>query len=177
MKKLLVKLLFNQYQRAILWQALQFSNHTYERRGMRSGAVATRKVMNEVAPLLAPDPKPLTREDVEAVVRDVIKEFIDKNEATDVRNENIVDKLLHNAETIDPKECESCDKRDKCVLFNVVIAPVMELIAEQEKSAAGDDTAEAPEPTTQEPEEKTEEVENKSEETELSPEDNIMKEI
>lgn len=166
MKKLLVKLLFNQYQRAILWQALQFSNYTYERRAMRSGAVATRKVMNEVAPLLAPDPKPLTREDVEAVVRDVIKEFIDKNDATDVRNENILDKLLHNAEVIDPKQCESCDKRDHCVLFNVVIAPVMELIAEQEKSAAGDDTTEAPEPTTQEPEEKTEEVENKGEQAE-----------
>lgn len=166
MKKLLVKMLFNQYQRAILWQALQFSNYTYERRGMRSGAVATRKVMNEVAPLLAPEPKPLTREDVEAVVRDVIKEFINKNEATDVRNENILDNLLKRAEKVDPKECETCDKRDKCVLFNVVIAPVMELIAEQEKSDAGNDIAEAPEPTTQEPEKKTEEVENKSEQAE-----------
>lgn len=122
--------------------------------------------MNEVAPLLTTDPKPLTREDVEVVVRNVIKEFINKNEATDVRNENILDELVKSARIIDPKECENCSHRDNCVLFKVIISPVMELIAEQEKSAAGDDTAEAPIPTTKEPEEKNEEVENKGEQAE-----------
>jgi len=166
MKKILVKLLFNRYQRAILWQALSFSNHTYERRGHRTAAIATRKVMNEVASFLAPKPKPLTKEEVEEIVHGIIEEFVDKNEVTDVRHENILNELIKSARVIDPKECENCTHRDKCVLFKVIISPAMELIAEKEKSDAGDDTAETQETTNQEQEETNEQPENNIEQQE-----------
>lgn len=46
-KKQIFKMLFNKRQRAIIWQAVLFSEHTYRRRGNVNGAATVLTVINE----------------------------------------------------------------------------------------------------------------------------------
>lgn len=73
-KKRIFKMLFNKRQRAIIWQALLFSEHTYKRRGNVNAAANVQTVINETEKIFGFDKPHFTKEEVDEIVARVINE-------------------------------------------------------------------------------------------------------
>lgn len=74
MKKFLLKLLFNKKQREIIWQALIFSEYTYRRRGNVDAAAVVQTVINETQSTLGVVKETYTKEELDYIVANVIKD-------------------------------------------------------------------------------------------------------
>ena len=73
-KKRIFKMLFNKRQRAIIWQAILFSEHTYKRRGNVNAAASVQTVINETEKIFGFDKSHFTKEEVDEIVAGVINE-------------------------------------------------------------------------------------------------------
>ena len=73
-KKRIFKMLFNKRQRAIIWQAILFSEHTYKRRGNVNAAATVQTVINETEKIFGFDKPHFTKEEVDEIVAGVINE-------------------------------------------------------------------------------------------------------
>ena len=73
-KKRILKMLFNKRQRAIIWQAILFSEHTYKRRGNVNAAATVQTVINETEKIFGFDKSHFTKEEVDDIVAGVINE-------------------------------------------------------------------------------------------------------
>ena len=73
-KKRIFKTLFNKRQRAIIWQAILFSEHTYKRRGNVNAAASVQTVINETEKIFGFDKSHFTKEEVDEIVAGVINE-------------------------------------------------------------------------------------------------------
>ena len=73
-KKRIFKMLFNKRQRAIIWQAILFSEHTYKRRGNVNAAATVQTVINETEKNFGFDKPHFTKEEVDEIVSRVINE-------------------------------------------------------------------------------------------------------
>ena len=67
-------MLFNKRQRAIIWQAILFSEHTYKRRGNVNAAATVQTVINETEKIFGFDKPHFTKEEVDDIVAGVINE-------------------------------------------------------------------------------------------------------
>lgn len=74
LKKRIFKMLFNKRQRAIIWQAILFSEHTYKRRGNVNAAASVQTVINETEKIFGFDKSNFTKEEVDEIVAGVINE-------------------------------------------------------------------------------------------------------
>lgn len=73
-KKRIFKTLFNKRQRAIIWQAILFSEHTYKRRGNVNAAANVQTVINETEKIFGFDKPHFTKEEVDEIVDGVLNE-------------------------------------------------------------------------------------------------------
>lgn len=73
-KKRIFKMLFNKRQRAIIWQAILFSEHTYKRRGNVNAAATVQTVINETEKIFGFDKPHFTKEEVDEIVAGVLNE-------------------------------------------------------------------------------------------------------
>lgn len=73
-KERIFKTLFNKRQRAIIWQAILFSEHTYQRRGNVNAAASVQTVINETEKIFGFDKSHFTKEEVDEIVAGVINE-------------------------------------------------------------------------------------------------------
>lgn len=73
-KKRIFKMLFNKRQRAIIWQAILFSEHTYKRRGNVNAAASVQTVINETEKIFGFDKPNFTKEEVDGIVAGVLNE-------------------------------------------------------------------------------------------------------
>lgn len=73
-KKRIFKMLLNKRQRAIIWQAILFSQHTYKRRGNVNAAANVQTVINETEKIFGFDNLHFTKEEVDEIVAGVINE-------------------------------------------------------------------------------------------------------
>lgn len=73
-KKRIFKMLFNKRQRAIIWQAILFSEHTYKRRGNVNAAATVQTVINETEKIFGFDKSHFTKEEVDEIVAGVLNE-------------------------------------------------------------------------------------------------------
>ena len=71
-KKRIFKMLFNKRQRAIIQQAILFSEHTYKRRGNVNAAATVQTVINETEKIFGFDKSHFTKEEVDEIVAGVI---------------------------------------------------------------------------------------------------------
>lgn len=69
-RRFILSLLLNERQRQIIWQALQFSAHTYKRRHNPEGFATVCQVMNEIEPKMFKEKKRWTREEVERLIEE-----------------------------------------------------------------------------------------------------------
>lgn len=67
-------MLLNKRQRAIIWQAILFSEHTYKRRGNVNAAATVQTVINETEKIFGFDNLHFTKEEVDEIVAGVINE-------------------------------------------------------------------------------------------------------
>lgn len=74
MKKFFFKLLLNKKQREIIWQALIFSEYTYRRRGRIDDAAVVQTVINETQSTFGVVKETFSREEVDFIVANVIKD-------------------------------------------------------------------------------------------------------
>ena len=73
-KKRIFKMLFNKRQRAIIWQAILFSEHTYKRRGNVNAAAMVQTVINETEKIFGFNKSHFTKEEVDEIVAGVLNE-------------------------------------------------------------------------------------------------------
>lgn len=73
-KKQIFKMLFTKRQRAIIWQAVLFSEHTYRRRGNVNGAATVQTVINETEKTFGFDKRHFTKEEVDNIVAGVLND-------------------------------------------------------------------------------------------------------
>lgn len=73
-KKQIFKMLFNKRQRAVIWQAVLFSEHTYRRRGNVNGAATVLTVINETEKTFGFDKRHFTKEEVDNIVAGVLSD-------------------------------------------------------------------------------------------------------
>ena len=82
MKKFLLKLLLNKKQREIIWQAMIFSEYTYRRRGNVDGAAVVQTVINETQSAFDVVKSNYSKEEVDYIVAQVIKDTKAESEKT-----------------------------------------------------------------------------------------------
>lgn len=82
MKKFLLKLLLNKKQREIIWQAMIFSEYTYRRRGNVDGAAVVQTVINETQTAFDVVKSNYSKEEVDYIVAQVIKDTRAESEKT-----------------------------------------------------------------------------------------------
>ena len=82
MKKFLLKLLLNKKQREIIWQAMIFSEYTYRRRGNVDGAAVVQTVINETQSAFDVAKSNYSKEEVDYIVAQVIKNTKAESEKT-----------------------------------------------------------------------------------------------
>lgn len=80
MKKFLLKLLFNKKQREIIWQSIIFSEYTYRRRGNIDKAAVVQTVINETESAFNVVKKTYTKEEVDYIVANVLKDVREDND-------------------------------------------------------------------------------------------------
>lgn len=80
MKKFLLKLLFNKKQREIIWQSIIFSEYTYRRRGNIDKAAVVQTVMNETESAFNVVKKTYTKEEVDYIMANVLKDVREDND-------------------------------------------------------------------------------------------------
>lgn len=132
MKKFLLKLLLNKKQREIIWQAMIFSEYTYRRRGNVDGAAVVQTVINETQSAFDVVKSNYTKEEVDYIVAQVIKDTKSESEKTikDAYKKG-VDSCRQELETAYRKGVD--DTMAKIAAVGIVVSKINEDDAEQEQ--------------------------------------------
>lgn len=68
LRRFILGMLLNERQREVIWQALQFSAHTYKRRNNPEGAAVVYQVMTEIEPKMFAEKKSWSKKEVEQLI-------------------------------------------------------------------------------------------------------------
>ncbi len=125
LKKRIFKMLFNKRQRAIIWQAILFSEHTYKRRGNVNAAASVQTVINETERIFGFDKPNFTKEEVDEIVAGVINEGKTHIQDAFRKGTEVAEEKIKEAYNAGFKRCiekinEGLDREEnKSVKFNV----------------------------------------------------------
>lgn len=116
MKKFLAKLLLSKEQRAVIWNALRYSEYRYRRHGRVNDAVRVKMTMKEVGSFIANTDMRFSAEEVEEMLQ-----CVSYNVANAVRQDmarrnvtcNVVVKQI-----IDRAKCEQCEHKAECAVYD-----------------------------------------------------------
>ena len=137
MKKFLLKLLLNKKQREIIWQAMIFSEYTYRRRGNVDGAAVVQTVINETQSAFGVVKDTYSKEEVDYIVAQVIKDTKAESEKTikDAYKKG-VDSCRQELETAYQKGVD--DTMAKIAAVGIVVSKIKEGDSEQEEEQKQD---------------------------------------
>lgn len=137
MKKFLLKLLLNKKQREIIWQAMIFSEYTYRRRGNVDGAAVVQTVINETQSAFGVVKDTYSKEEVDYIVAQVIKDTRAESEKTikDAYKKG-VDSCRQELETAYKKGVD--DTMAKIAAVGIVVSKIKEGDSEQEEEQKQD---------------------------------------
>ena len=132
MKKFLLKLLLNKKQREIIWQAMIFSEYTYRRRGNVDGAAVVQTVINETQTAFDVVKSNYSKEEVDYIVAQVIKDTRAESEKTikDAYKKG-VDSCRQELETAYQKGVD--DTMAKIAAVGIVVSKIKEGDSEQKE--------------------------------------------
>ena len=171
MKKFLLKLLLNKKQREIIWQAMIFSEYTYRRRGNVDGAAVVQTVINETQTAFDVVKSNYSKEEVDYIVAQVIKDTRAESEKTikDAYKKG-VDSCRQELETAYQKGVD--DTMAKIAAVGVVVSKIKEDDSEQKQEeeqkqdSSESDETEGQETNSQESEQEGQTTEEQEEEKE-----------
>ena len=132
MKKFLLKFFLNKKQREIIWQAMIFSEYTYRRRGNVDGAAVVQTVINETQSAFDVVKSNYSKEEVDYIVAQVIKDTKAESEKTikDAYKKG-VDSCRQELETAYQKGVD--DTMAKIAAVGIVISKINEGDVEQKE--------------------------------------------
>lgn len=157
-KRFILSLILSKNERVVIWNSLWFSNHTYRRRGNVDGAASVQVVMNRLEKIIGVTKQTFTHGEVRKIVKDVIKEAAkQQNTVIGKVAEEYFEKGVHAAQRqfiddqveshgaiIDLDDCEKCESKGDCVIYNA--------ITEIEKGGERENTESEEKPAEQAPE-------------------------
>ena len=132
-----MKLLLNKKQREIIWQAMIFSEYTYRRRGNVDGAAVVQTVINETQTVFDVVKSNYSKEEVDYIVAQVIKDTKAESEKTikDAYKKG-VDSCRQELETAYQKGVD--DTMAKIAAVGIVVSKIKEGDSEQEEEQKQD---------------------------------------
>lgn len=117
-KRMLVRMLFNKRQRIVIWNALNYSNHRYIRRGNVNGAVMVKTVINEINPFMGVDTMTFTAKEVNGIVKSVSENVAKAVRKSEQKREEAKQRGIAVGTVISREKCEACDHKDQCIVYD-----------------------------------------------------------
>lgn len=121
-KRLALKAIFTKEQRAVIWNALQYSFYRYDKRGDTKRAIRVGKVIDSVDSVFHDNRKKYSEREVANIIDDTIKavcEVLKERKAAKKSGECVEVHLMPGA-VLDREKCEKCEHKDKCQVRHFV---------------------------------------------------------
>ena len=121
-KRLALKAIFTKEQRAVIWNALQYSFYRYDKRGDTKRAIRVGKVIDSVDSVFHDNCKKYSEREVANIIDDTIKavcEVLKERKAAKKSGECVEVRLMPGA-VLDREKCEKCEHKDKCQVRHFV---------------------------------------------------------
>ena len=133
-KRLALKAIFTKEQRAVIWNALQYSFYRYDKRGDTKRAIRVGKVIDSVDSVFHDNRKKYSEREVANIIDDTIKavcEVLNERKA-EKKDVGCVEVHLMPGAVLDREKCEKCEHKDECQVRHLVFDE------EQETETASD---------------------------------------
>ena len=121
-KRLALRVIFTKEQRAVIWNALQYSFYRYDKRGDTKRAIRVGKVIDSVDFVFHDNNKKYSEREVANIIDDTIKavcEVLKERKAAKKSGECVEVHLMPGA-VLDREKCEKCEHKDKCQVRHFV---------------------------------------------------------
>ena len=121
-KRLAIRVIFTKEQRAVIWNALQYSFYRYDKRGDTKRAIRVGKVIDSVDSVFHDNRKKYSEREVANIIDDTIKavcEVLKERKAAKKSGECVEVHLMPGA-VLDREKCEKCEHKDKCQVRHFV---------------------------------------------------------
>lgn len=148
-KRLALKAIFTKEQRAVIWNALQYSFYRYDKSGNTKRAIRVGKVIDSVDSVFHDNRKKYSEREVANIVKGTIDYTI--KTVSEVLNEHKAEKKdvgcvevhLMPGAVLDREKCEKCEHKDKCQVRRFVFDEEQETeTASDKENAETEKTAE-----------------------------------
>ena len=121
-KRLALKAIFTKEQRAVIWNALQYSFYRYDKRGDTKRAIRVGKVIDSVDSVFHDNRKKYSEREVANIIDDTIKavcEVLNERKA-EKKDGGCVEVHLMPGAVLDREKCEKCEHKDECQVRHLV---------------------------------------------------------
>lgn len=159
-KRLALKAIFTKEQRAVIWNALQYSFYRYDKRGDTKRAIRVGKVIDSVDSVFHDNRKKYSEREVANIIDDTIKAVCEvlKERKAAKKDGGCVEVHLMPGAVLDREKCEKCEHKDKC--------QVRHFVFDEEKEQASTSEGECDTVGTQAAAEKVAEEQNEQKKSE-----------
>ena len=121
-KRLALRVIFTKEQRAVIWNALQYSFYRYDKRGDTKRAIRVGKVIDSVDSVFHDNRKKYSEREVANIIDDTIKAVCEvlKERKAAKKDGGCVEVHLMPGAVLDREKCEKCEHKDKCQVRHLV---------------------------------------------------------
>lgn len=125
-KRLALRVIFTKEQRAVIWNALQYSFYRYDKRGDTKRAIRVGKVIDSVDSVFHDNRKKYSEREVANIVKGTIDDTIKavcevlKERKAAKKDGGCVEVHLMPGAVLDREKCEKCEHKDKCQVRHFV---------------------------------------------------------
>ena len=121
-KRLALKAIFTKEQRAVIWNALQYSFYRYDKSGNTKRAIRVGKVIDSVDSVFHDNRKKYSEREVANIIDDTIKAVCEvlKERKAAKKDGGCVEVHLMPGAVLDREKCEKCEHKDKCQVRHFV---------------------------------------------------------
>ena len=137
-KRLALKAIFTKEQRAVIWNALQYSFYRYDKRGDTKRAIRVGKVIDSVDSVFHDNCKKYSEREVANIIDDTIKavcEVLNERKA-EKKDGGCVEVHLMPGAVLDREKCEKCEHKDECQVRHLVFDEEQETETTSDKENA-----------------------------------------
>ena len=137
-KRLALKAIFTKEQRAVIWNALQYSFYRYDKSGNTKRAIRVGKVIDSVDSVFHDNRKKYSEREVANIIDDTIKavcEVLKERKAAKKSGECVEVHLMPGA-VLDREKCEKCEHKDECQVRHLVFDEEQETETTSDKENA-----------------------------------------
>ena len=115
-KRFALKAIFTKEQRAVIWNALQYSFYRYDKRGDTKRAIRVGKVIDSVDSVFHDNRKKYSEREVANIIDDTIKAVCEvlKERKAAKKDGGCVEVHLMPGAVLDREKCEKCEHKDEC---------------------------------------------------------------